>query len=86
LGSHPSYREQPFPNIAEGWARGSTREYIQFLRIARGSLMETETRLIVSVRLKYIKAHETTEIYKKIESIGMMLNRLIQRLNSRERL
>jgi four helix bundle protein len=71
-------------NIAEGWARGSTKEYIQFLKIARGSLMEVETHIIVATKLKYIGEAETERLAADIESIGMMLNRLIQRLNARQ--
>jgi four helix bundle protein len=45
-------------NIAEGWGRGSTKEYVQFLIVARGSLLELETHLIVSRNLGYLKQSE----------------------------
>ena len=38
-------------NIAEGWGRGGTREFQQYLRIAQGSLRELETHLLLSSRV-----------------------------------
>ena len=46
-------------NIAEGQQRSSTKDYIRFLHIARGSLGELETQIILCERLKYLE-HETT--------------------------
>jgi four helix bundle protein len=70
-------------NIAEGWGRGSTKEYIQFLKIARGSLTELETHLIVSGELGYVDRIESVRIEAGISDVGKMLNRLIQALSKK---
>ncbi|MBZ5561245.1 MAG: four helix bundle protein [Acidobacteriia bacterium] len=70
-------------NIAEGWGRGSTKEYIQFLKIARGSLTELDTHLIVSGELGYIKGPELASMQTAISDVGKMLNRLIKALDAK---
>jgi four helix bundle protein len=71
-------------NIAEGWGRGSTKEYVQFLLVARGSLLELETHLIIAQRLGYLNADQSATAHKQVESISMMLNRLIAALRARK--
>ncbi len=71
-------------NIAEGWGRGSTREYIQFLTIARGSLMKLETHLIVGCNLTFLTQDDSKLASKAIEETGKMLNGLIGALKSRQ--
>ncbi|PKA82753.1 four helix bundle protein [Ulvibacter sp. MAR_2010_11] len=65
-------------NIAEGWGRNTAKNYIQFLRTARGSLFELETQLLIAVELKYIT--DCMEIEKLIVEISKMLNSLIKKL------
>jgi len=64
-------------NIAEGSRRGHVAEFVQFLRIALGSLGELETYLEISRDLGYVAdiSHET----KECAEIGMMLNGLLQK-------
>ncbi len=69
-------------NIAEGYGRKSTKNYIQFLRISRGSLFELETQLIIANKLNYITDKEIADtIFNLIEEEGKMLNSFIKKLD-----
>ncbi|MBI1941947.1 MAG: four helix bundle protein [Acidobacteria bacterium] len=67
-------------NIAEGHARGSRKDYANFLAIAKGSLMEAETFLMLAVRLKYVSQAETAPAFSLIVEISKMLTSLRKRL------
>jgi len=69
-------------NIAEGFGRNSTREYIQFLSIARGSCFELETQLQVCVRIKYLPEENLKISFGFLDEITKMLNTLISKLKS----
>ncbi len=47
-------------NIAEGQARSTRRDFAHFLTVAKGSLNETQTLLLVAVRQKYVDASEAS--------------------------
>ena len=67
-------------NIAEGNARGTTRDYANFLAIAKGSLMETETYLILAVRLGFATEEDTLPALQLVTEVSKMLTVLRQRL------
>ena|SRR5208282_3187136 len=67
-------------NIAEGSARGSRRDYANFLAIAKGSLMETETFLTLAVRLLYLTKEEAAPSFSLITEMSKMLTALRRRL------
>src|SRR2546421_584601 len=71
-------------NIAEGHRRGSNKEFIQFLKVARGSLAEVETQVIVSGDISYLDLQTVEEINKEIEEIGKMINGLINSLSGND--
>jgi len=60
----------------------SKKNYIQFLRTARGSLFELETQMIISAELNINES--TKNIESLIVEISKMLNALIKSLNERE--
>ena len=68
-------------NIAEGWGRLSRKNYIQFLRISRGSLFELETQVLITKDLNYI--NDSKEIENLITEISKMLNSMIKKLTEK---
>ena len=70
-------------NIAEGRTRGSLREYSQFISIARGSLAEVRTQLILAQRLEYVTADIASEIGRDAERLAKRLNALRNSLQKR---
>jgi len=64
-------------NIAEGNGRYSRKEYIQFLRIARGSAYECVPLLEVALSQKYLEHQEFKKLYEELEEISKMLSGLI---------
>ena len=67
-------------NIAEGNGRENRGEYIQFLKIAQGSLKELETHLLLSQRVGIASAKTITPILDRCETAGKMLRALIRSL------
>ena len=70
-------------NIADGHGRKTTRDYIHFLSIARGSINEAETQLTLAQRFDYISPSLLSGSLEKTAEIGRMLNGLIDSLEKK---
>ena len=68
-------------NIAEGYGRQATGEYRHHLSIGRGSLLELETQVLLSKRLKYLQPSDADSVITEIEQISKMLATLISKLS-----
>jgi len=65
-------------NIAEGASRLSTKEYKQFVAIARGSVSEMMYQLLLSKDLDYLPEQHYLSLKEKYERVGKMLTNLIK--------
>ena len=70
-------------NIAEGQGREHTREFLHHLSVARGSLMELETHLMLSHRVGLIDQVKADRILTQTERISRMLSGLRKALQKR---
>ena len=70
-------------NIAEGLGQDTTKEFIKFLYNSRGSLMEVEHFLNLSIELDYFKSEEIKEIENRCDILGIKINNLIRALKKR---
>ncbi len=70
-------------NIAEGHARSSTKEFLHYLAIARGSLAELETLLTISEELQYSQPSANSPILQQCDRLSRMIAGLRNRLSER---
>jgi four helix bundle protein len=70
-------------NIAEGAARQSDKEFLQFLAIAQGSCSEVETELLIALKLGFLDQPAYAELKASADSIGRMLVGLSKHLKGK---
>jgi four helix bundle protein len=70
-------------NIAEGNSRGQTKDFIRFISIARGSVAELETQLLIAQRLNIARPAEIQKVIAMLHEEGRMLTGLRNSLRSK---
>lgn len=70
-------------NIAEGQGRHHTKEFIHFVGVARGSVMELETHLIVCERIGYLTSEASGKLQSQTAEISRMLSGLRKALEAK---
>ena len=65
-------------NVAEGYGRENCGSFVQFLRIAQGSLKETETHLLLSERVGLVERKQIDGLLEQSDELGRMLRSLIR--------
>src|SRR3989338_2151476 len=67
-------------NAAEGFKRQHSKEFKQFLNIARGSLAELETQMVIAGELGYLHQGQSERILALIDHISRMTANLLKKL------
>lgn len=70
-------------NIAEGYGRNSTNDYIRFLYIATASLYELQTQIEIALNLQYLSKTDFDKLYESSREIERMLSSLTGKLNDK---
>jgi four helix bundle protein len=70
-------------NIAEGYKRGGTAEYVRFLRISAGSAAELESQMLLADRLGYFSKESAPRIAGMLSEIVRMLDALTRTLSNK---
>lgn len=71
-------------NIAEGYGRRSTQDYLRFLQIAMGSIFELQTQLEIAFNLEYLHKSDFAAFYESSREIERMLSALIRNIKARK--
>jgi four helix bundle protein len=67
-------------NIAEGQGRLTTKEFMRFLSIARGSLQELETQVLIALRLNYLEESASAELLERTAETSRLMTGLSRSL------
>ncbi len=70
-------------NIAEGYGRDSSKEYLRFLNISVGSLFEMQTQLEIAKNITYLNENEFNNLYEDSREIERMLVSFIAKIKER---
>jgi four helix bundle protein len=73
-------------NFAEGYGREHRGDCLRFLSIARGSLTELETHIIVAVKIQICERDSAADVWSQCQEIGRLLNKHIRSLGGRSRI
>ncbi len=68
-------------NIAEGYGRSATKDYIRFLRVAMGSLYELQTQVQIAVNLDYLTSGSSDPVFDLAREIERMMSSLLSKLH-----
>jgi len=69
-------------NIAEGQARNSSKEFAQFLAIAKGSKAELETQLLLCVKIGYLTEQDIQGVVEILQEVAKIINALLNKLTT----
>ena len=70
-------------NIAEGSARRTCRDYLGFLHVARGSLAELRTQLLIARDVEFLTDTDLRSLETQLDEVGRLLNAVIRGLHRR---
>ena len=68
-------------NIAEGAERGSSKDFIRFLHIAKGSAAELRTQVYIANRIDILSSDQQKELVNELKSVSKMIHALIKSIN-----
>ncbi|MBZ9658032.1 four helix bundle protein [Mesorhizobium sp. ESP-6-4] len=71
-------------NIAEGYGRENRGSFVQFLRMAQGSLKELETHILLACRVGLLEKDNEIELLVRCEEIGKMTRSLIRTVQAKQ--
>jgi four helix bundle protein len=72
-------------NIAEGFSRRTTKEFVQFLFVAKGSAAEVESQLYVALDQGYIDREKFDDFYSKSDEVARLISGFIKYLLNKDK-